>query len=86
MFSQNLTDVTKVIAEFWADGPDSTAPPGHWYRIAMEAAMRQVTTSLEMSRRSMKIVQHESDFLLVRYRDRQSSFFQHVMLLIAVIV
>ena len=26
-------DYTRVIAEFWADGPDSETPPGHWYTI-----------------------------------------------------
>ncbi|RED95978.1 FG-GAP-like repeat-containing protein [Marinoscillum furvescens] len=24
-------DYTRVLAEFWADGPDSETPPGHWY-------------------------------------------------------
>lgn len=24
-------DVTRVLAEFWADGPDSETPPGHWF-------------------------------------------------------
>ncbi|CAD7704987.1 unnamed protein product [Ostreobium quekettii] len=37
-FSANLSDLTKMVAEHWADGPDSTTPPGHWYRIALEAA------------------------------------------------
>ena len=23
-------DWSRVIAEFWADGPDSETPPGHW--------------------------------------------------------
>ena len=22
---------TRVLAEFWADGPDSETPPGHWF-------------------------------------------------------
>ena len=26
-------DYTRVIAEFWADGPDSETPPGHWFTI-----------------------------------------------------
>eukprot|EP00775_Hariotina_reticulata_P010424 gene10424-10582_t len=34
--SASLDDVNKTIAELWADGPDSTFPPGHWYRIALE--------------------------------------------------
>ncbi len=26
-------DYTRVIAEFWADGPESETPPGHWFTI-----------------------------------------------------
>jgi hypothetical protein len=26
----NLGDFTRVVAEFWADGPKSETPPGHW--------------------------------------------------------
>ena len=26
-------DYGRVLAEFWADGPDSETPPGHWYSI-----------------------------------------------------
>ena len=29
-YSANLTDSQKVIAEYWADGPSSELPPGHW--------------------------------------------------------
>ena len=29
-------DYTRVLAEFWADGPDSETPPGHWFTIANE--------------------------------------------------
>jgi hypothetical protein len=29
-YSYNLTDEQKVIAEYWADGPASELPPGHW--------------------------------------------------------
>jgi hypothetical protein len=36
--SANLGDIDKSIAEFWADGPDTTAPPGHWFKIAADAA------------------------------------------------
>lgn len=27
------SDYTRVLAEFWADGPNSETPPGHWYSI-----------------------------------------------------
>lgn len=26
-------DYTRVLAEFWADGPNSDTPPGHWFEI-----------------------------------------------------
>jgi hypothetical protein len=29
-----LGDYARAIAEFWADGPDSETPPGHWFVIA----------------------------------------------------
>ncbi len=35
-YPQNIVprgDYTRVLAEFWADGPDSETPPGHWYSI-----------------------------------------------------
>ena len=31
-----LGDYTRVLAEFWADGPDSETPPGHWFVILNE--------------------------------------------------
>ena len=33
-------DFTRVLAEFWADGPDSETPPGHWNTIANEVSDR----------------------------------------------
>ena len=32
--SANLTDEQKCIAEYWADGPRSETPPGHWNALA----------------------------------------------------
>jgi hypothetical protein len=31
-------DFTRVLAEFWADGPDSETPPGHWNVVANYAS------------------------------------------------
>lgn len=36
--SANLDDPQKMIAEWWAAGPDTTSPPGVWYLIAVNAA------------------------------------------------
>ena len=32
----NRADFGRVVAEFWADGPDSETPPGHWNTLANE--------------------------------------------------
>ncbi len=34
-----LGDYGRVVAEFWADGPDSETPPGHWNKLANETVM-----------------------------------------------
>jgi hypothetical protein len=33
-----LADYARVIAEFWADGPESETPPGHWFVIVNEVS------------------------------------------------
>jgi hypothetical protein len=38
--SANLTDEQKVIAEYWADGPHSELPPGHWDLFAQYVSRR----------------------------------------------
>ncbi len=38
--SANLTDTQKAIAEYWADGPRSELPPGHWNLFAQAVARR----------------------------------------------
>jgi len=39
-YSANLTDRQKVIAEYWADGPSSELPPGHWTLFAEVVSAR----------------------------------------------
>ena len=34
----NGADYARVVAEYWADGPDSETPPGHWNTIANEVS------------------------------------------------
>lgn len=36
----NLTEEQKCQTEYWADGPESTTPPGHWNQIALEIARK----------------------------------------------
>ena len=38
--SANLTDEQKIIAEYWADGPHSELPPGHWDLFAQFVSAR----------------------------------------------
>jgi hypothetical protein len=38
--SGNLDDEHKVIAEFWADGPHTWTPPGHWIQLAIGVSLR----------------------------------------------
>ena len=45
--SANLTDEQKVIAEYWADGPRSELPPGHWNLFAQQVLHRDRTGSRE---------------------------------------
>jgi len=39
-YSSHLTDEKKVIAEYWADGPSSELPPGHWTLFAESVSDR----------------------------------------------
>jgi hypothetical protein len=32
-------DYARILAEFWADGPDSYTPPGHWFEIMHRAIL-----------------------------------------------
>lgn len=38
--SGSLTAEQKAIAEFWADGPRSETPPGHWNQLAQDVSAR----------------------------------------------
>jgi hypothetical protein len=48
LLSATLTDLTKVRAEYWADGPKSETPPGHWLLFGA-AACRARGYSLDQS-------------------------------------
>lgn len=39
--SANLTPEQKAIAEYWADGPRTESPPGHWNQIAQDISLRE---------------------------------------------
>jgi hypothetical protein len=46
-FSAALTDEQKMIAEYWADGPHSELPPGHWNLFAQQVYHRDKTGDSE---------------------------------------
>ncbi|MGH7342140.1 MAG: vanadium-dependent haloperoxidase, partial [Candidatus Rokuibacteriota bacterium] len=39
-YSRDLDDARKLIVEYWADGPDSEFPPGHWALFAQFVSRR----------------------------------------------
>jgi hypothetical protein len=43
-YSARLTDREKTIAEYWADGPNSETPPGHWSLFAQFVSLRDAHT------------------------------------------
>ena len=43
-FSARLDDRTKLIAEYWNDGPSSATPPGHWNLFAQVVSQRDSHT------------------------------------------
>lgn len=43
-YSANLTDAQKAIIEYWADGPGSELPPGHWALFAQWISRRDGNT------------------------------------------
>jgi len=45
--SATLNDSKKAIAEFWANGPDGTTPPGQWFRIATDEVEKKAAGSLD---------------------------------------
>jgi hypothetical protein len=45
--SAHLTDRDKVIAEYWADGPSTETPPGHWALFAQHVSRRDRHTTEE---------------------------------------
>lgn len=43
-FSRELTEAQKLIVEYWADGPNSELPPGHWGLFAQFVSQRDIHT------------------------------------------
>ena len=42
-YSANLTDTAKTIADYWANGPHSETPPGHWMLFSQFVAAQSVS-------------------------------------------
>ncbi len=43
-YSRNLTEGQKLIVEYWADGPASELPPGHWSLFAQFVSQRDANS------------------------------------------
>jgi hypothetical protein len=41
-YSANLSDTTKTIADYWANGPHTETPPGHWMLFSQFASAQSV--------------------------------------------
>lgn len=39
-YSANLTDRQKIVTEYWADGPGTVQPPGHWAQFGQYVSQR----------------------------------------------
>ncbi|MGE0193707.1 MAG: phosphatase PAP2 family protein [Planctomycetota bacterium] len=48
--SQNLTPERIFSAQFWADGPGTATPPGHWNAIAADAGLQDGWNECRMAR------------------------------------
>jgi PAP2 superfamily len=48
--SQTLTDEQRRIADYWADGPGTVTPPGHWNQIALGLVEEADWSTLSSSR------------------------------------
>ncbi len=42
-YSANLSDTTKTIADYWANGPHSETPPGHWELFAQFVSAQYIS-------------------------------------------
>lgn len=48
--NEELTDAQVRIARFWADGPGTDTPPGHWMRIAIQLSNRDGLSAADAAR------------------------------------
>lgn len=59
-----LADYGRAIAEFWADGPDSETPPGHWNTLAILASDQLPEESLRWAGEGPALTRFEWDLRL----------------------
>ena len=48
--TENPTEETRKIANFWADGPSSATPPGHWNQICAELIVKYKMNPIRSAR------------------------------------
>ncbi|MEP7197440.1 MAG: phosphatase PAP2 family protein [Saprospiraceae bacterium] len=49
-FTKNPTEETRCSANFWADGPSTSTPPGHWNEIACKLILRYKMNPIRTAR------------------------------------
>lgn len=49
-FTENPTSETRRIANFWADGPSTSTPPGHWNAIASDLILKYQMNPIRSAR------------------------------------
>lgn len=70
--SGNLGDVEKLVAEYWADGPDFASPPGTWFRLGMNAAQSRGMGSKEASQLLLVVGMAISDAGVASWRVKRT--------------
>jgi hypothetical protein len=70
-FSAQLTDREKVIATYWADGPRTETPPGHWCLFA-QFVSRLVRRSLNHTSPTLSFVSRRATVLATCLCERRS--------------
>ena len=70
-----LGDWGRVIAEFWADGPDSETPPGHWNTLA-NAVVDHPEFEPRLAGRVVQQVETRGKAMLIHF-DNSLSIYSH---------
>lgn len=71
--SAGLTDEKKMIVEYWADGPNSELPPGHWCLFAQFVSMRDNHTLDEDTKMFFVLTNALMDAGIAAWQEKRSA-------------